>query len=389
MLTGLHTTYSQGFYQAERDFSLKVSEDIGLQAGNDLRALRPRFDGKDSVYIGYGYDLLDLGKSIQQIKDDLNAVGITLSGHDETWLTAYRSGSTTVTKSFLVQQANANAFTTDLGSEPVAAALLTDVVDDRYEPIVTARLAQFGIVLPDSRERAALVSLAYANPTKLLGDKLMSAIASGNRAEAWYEIRYQSNGEGPATVEGTATRRFYESGLFGLYGEGVTIGDSGAKAVFRMYTEHREVITAYESRFGQNGMSGDRVLEANSRYGLQVGYWSQESQSARTFLLDNYAQFNGAPLLIDGEVLVGRDLQRDTFDLQPVSIPGVPAHVFDLSKNDLMLGEGGDDFLRGRGGVDVLYGGAGDDRLVGDAGNDYLFGGAGFDTEQDGVRREF
>lgn len=242
MLSGLHTTYAQGFYKAERNLGLKVSEDIGLYIGNDLRALRPKFDGKDSVYIGYGYDLLDLGKSIQQIKDDLNAVGVTLTQHDETWLTDYRNGSTTVTKAFLVQQAQANAFTSTLGSEPVAAALLTDVLDDRYEPIVTARLAQFGIMLPDSRERAALVSLAYANPS-LLGDKLMRAIASDNRAEAWYEIRYHSNGEGAATVGGTATRRFYESELFGLYGEGTTatnISESDAKAVFRMYTGEKK-----------------------------------------------------------------------------------------------------------------------------------------------------
>lgn len=37
------------------------------------------------------------------------------------WLTDYRNGSTTITKAFLVQQAKPNAFTTNLGSEPVAA----------------------------------------------------------------------------------------------------------------------------------------------------------------------------------------------------------------------------------------------------------------------------
>ncbi|NOS80099.1 MAG: hypothetical protein HOP32_00780 [Nitrospira sp.] len=141
--------------------------------------------------IGYGYDILDRGKTVQQIKDDLNAVGVTLTQHDEIWLTDYRNGSTAITKAFLVQQAKANAFTTDLSSEPVAAALLTDVLDDKYEVIVTNRLAPFGVVLLDSRERAALVSLAYANPTSLLGDKLMQAIAAGNRADAWFEIRYQ------------------------------------------------------------------------------------------------------------------------------------------------------------------------------------------------------
>lgn len=127
MITGLHTTYSQGFYKAERHFGLKVSEDIGLVTGKDLRALRPRFDNKDSVYIGYGYDLLDIGKSVPQTKNDLDAIGVTLTQHDETWLTDYRNGATTITKAFLLKQAKTDAFTTNLGSEPVAAALLTEV----------------------------------------------------------------------------------------------------------------------------------------------------------------------------------------------------------------------------------------------------------------------
>lgn len=148
MLSGLHTTYSQGFYKAERDLSLKISENNSLRQGNPS-GLMPHRDGKASVAIGYGYDLLDLGKTVQQIKNDLNAVGVTLTQHDEAWLTDYRNGSPTVTKAFLVQQAQLNAFTTTLGSEPVAAALLTDVLDDRYEPILTARLvSELGLCQP-------------------------------------------------------------------------------------------------------------------------------------------------------------------------------------------------------------------------------------------------
>lgn len=170
MLSGLHTTYSQGFYRAERDYGLKVSENLPLLQGN-LSGLVPHLDRKDSIAIGYGYDLLDLGKTMQQIRNDLSAVGVVLTLHDDQWLTDYRNGL--ISRNFLIQ--NVNGFTTTLGVEPVAAALLTDVLDDKYEPILTARLAQFGIALPDSRERAALMSLAYANPTKLLGDKLMGA----------------------------------------------------------------------------------------------------------------------------------------------------------------------------------------------------------------------
>ena len=52
--------------------------------------------------------------------------------------------------------------------------------------------------IPDSQERIALVSLAYnakvgsnGLPTTL-GSKLMADIQNGDRAEAWYQIRYSS-----------------------------------------------------------------------------------------------------------------------------------------------------------------------------------------------------
>ena len=41
----------------------------------------------------------------------------------------------------------------------------------------------------ESKERIALVSLAFNNGGELLGPKLAAALKSGDRAEAWYEIR--------------------------------------------------------------------------------------------------------------------------------------------------------------------------------------------------------
>lgn len=195
------------------------------------------------------------------------------------------------------------------------------------------------------------------------GSKLATAVINGERAEAWYEIRYQSDADGQHTG-----RRVDESNLFGLYDHPESgIQDAEAKEVLQMYTAHREQIRNYEANHAQDFPAGGTT-------GIDF-----QMIGAKTPLLQTYAQFAGAPS-IDGEVLVGSDSKQDTFDLQPVSIPGVPAYHFDLSKNDLMVGEGGHDFLRGRGGADVLHGGAGDDRLVGDTGNDFLFGGAGFDT---------
>ncbi|CBK40119.1 protein of unknown function [Nitrospira defluvii] len=66
---------------------MKVAEANLLRLRTSTRQLKPHADGKlsnESVAIGYGYDLLDRGKTVQQIKDDLNAVGVTLTRHDET-----------------------------------------------------------------------------------------------------------------------------------------------------------------------------------------------------------------------------------------------------------------------------------------------------------------
>lgn len=65
----------------------------------------------------------------------------------------------------------------------------------------------FGASAPaDSNERIALVSMAYnssvypkgqkyAGLPNVFGDGIKNAIANGDRAEAWYEIRFNSNGD--------------------------------------------------------------------------------------------------------------------------------------------------------------------------------------------------
>jgi Ca2+-binding RTX toxin-like protein len=95
---------------------------------------------------------------------------------------------------------------------------------------------------------------------------------------------------------------------------------------------------------------------------------------SRMRLIGDFAQFTGAST-IDGEVLVGTDTSTIIDEYGSL----------DLSKNDLIFGEGGNDFVYGHGGADVLYGGAGEDRLYGDAGNDVLFGGDEGDTLRGGA----
>lgn len=98
-----------------------------------------------------------------------------------------------------------------------------------------------GYKMADSKERAVLVSLAYNSVTgsrDLLGQKLKAAIANDNRAEAWFEIRYNSNG-GKSRSSGIASRRYSESNMFNLYDS--VFNETGAKEIMRMYTIQKAI----------------------------------------------------------------------------------------------------------------------------------------------------
>ncbi len=66
---------------------------------------------------------------------------------------------------------------------------------------------------PKSSERVALVDLAWLKRS-MLGQHLQDAITAGDRAEAWYQIRYQSNN---SPFPGLIARRLADGTLFGLY----------------------------------------------------------------------------------------------------------------------------------------------------------------------------
>lgn len=65
-------------------------------------------------------------------------------------------------------------------------------------------------------EFVALASLYY-NSESLIGEKLLSALRTDNRAEVWCQIRYNSNnGESRlSSGQGIANRRFREADYFG------------------------------------------------------------------------------------------------------------------------------------------------------------------------------
>lgn len=91
----------------------------------------------------------------------------------------------------------------------------------------------------DSREGAALLSLWYNGQSEVIpqNSRLRQALANGDRAAAWYEIRYQSNG-GASASGGIAKRRYLEAALFGLYNDPTNVTDDEAAQVLDMFLGH-------------------------------------------------------------------------------------------------------------------------------------------------------
>lgn len=109
--------------------------------------------------------------------------------------------------------------------------------------------------MPASYERAAFVSITYNRGMGAVADRMQpfySAIRAGNRAEAWFQIRYKSLGDAdPKFVYGIAKRRYVESQLFGLYDvPGSPTSSTDAKSIYAMLTKHRQEILLYESKYG-------------------------------------------------------------------------------------------------------------------------------------------
>ncbi len=382
-LTGLHSNWLTGSYAGDREYILRATENNSLFRGQNVaQNLRAHFDRSNSIALGYGLDLLV--NSDTTINSYLTAAGLAvLTPQDATVLAqarAYRSSR--LASGLPVDPVQMTTYESQLSLDLLTDANargLLNVVANAYELKLIQDLTASGMSTGDinsfvgTREFTALLSLKFngvspvvrdANGNYLRNRKMLDAIIQGDRAEAWFQIRYNSNGN---DLAGLAKRRFFEADTFGLYSAGtssITITDAEAKGVFRMYTAHREAIIAYEIKYAA------QISKGNTDYQLvtdPIETWAQDSQIARQYMITTYAQFAGAST-IDGEVLVGSNIGNVN------SVPG----------NDLLMGEARYNNLHGQGGDDVLYGNIVGDDLFGDAGNDVLFGDGGDDTLQGG-----
>lgn len=305
--------------------------------------------------------------------------------------------------------------------------------------------------MPLSEERVAMVSLTYNRGAgALMGNAatgipehpIMDAIRDGNRAEAWFQMRYNCWGSADAQFEGgLRKRRFAEAQVFGLYDDPNNVSPNEARSVAQMYGLHRDEIDKVERAHGVS-IDGDqarrnRIAEANRDYPALVReYGSVQTiadslEQTRQTLLRQAREENPAladrltpenftadqihldpnrdlrdAASVDQDLAamrnqrnppraatinaVGREQRNSTTeDVDPDHAATIDSRRMsrgqnpqEIASNDLLMGQGGNDTLRAHRGDDILIGGQGRDRMEGGEGHDTYVIGAG-DTVMD------
>ncbi len=120
--------------------------------------------------------------------------------------------------------------------------------------------------LAGTHELAALTSLAYNAPA-LVGNNLKTAIRTGDRAAAWFEIFYRSNrARGGVRPLGVHNRRKAEAEMFGLYAQGdapsATDGGREAQAVIAFLKEREQEMRAYLASVKRTDGTGKAIADA-------------------------------------------------------------------------------------------------------------------------------
>ena len=254
--------------------------------------------------------------------------------------------------------------------------------------------------LQGTREMLGIYSLFYNAPS-LLGIGLATALKLGNRAEAWYEIRYGWK-ENSKFNNGWAKRHDMEAAYFGLYDDRSNASLDEAKDAYRMLQLHRNDIKYYDDAYGA------QVGNANSDYKLgetenKVLSLIESFDPAKKTLLEDLASsanpdiarayaawlwigntpdaFVSTNLYLDP----GRNKASELLDPRHVAVLDARQYKngAETVSDDILIGEGvagaGGDMLVGGLGNDFLIGGAGDDVLWAGGGNDIMAGGAGDD----------
>jgi GH24 family phage-related lysozyme (muramidase) len=206
----------QFLYQVEGDKPFVYNDSNGIPTLGVGYALVVRIRGTWQPNLNYKTDLLNAGIT-------LTPAQITTLDADLAAAANVLNGVAGAINPFFRALANTNILDWTI-TTPQGQSLFSNIIST-YETQVQTWLGNNALYtsLQGSYEMLALVSLAYNN---MLGQSptLKKDILAGNRAEAWFEIRYNSNGGKSAGI-GIAKRRYEEAAMFGLYNDNSNVSD--------------------------------------------------------------------------------------------------------------------------------------------------------------------
>jgi Ca2+-binding RTX toxin-like protein len=253
----------------------------------------------------------------------------------------------------------------------------------------------------ETRERAALTSLEYGgvfNSGKDIIDAglthILSAMQTGDRAEAWYSLRYELN---PNMVSAAAREHFDEAQVFGLYmasnpQSSADITQAEALLALRMATAHENTIANYDSVFASQITSAQSdvsllELRTKSDYGTVTTTHAALTPAVDHVVYD-FTDLNHLASDLKADLAsIDSALNSLTFNAVWVAANANSdqgaAHTVDRgdhgSADDLIFGSIANNGVSSSSN-DALHGGSGDDFIVGGKGADVIDGGFGEDT---------
>ncbi len=406
----LHSLESESYKQERYTLFLFMEE------GKEQKELYD--DGKGNLTIGVGFNLKGAwNRWAKPILNKFGAINPNTGQVDDATVAAFKA---------IIDQYNGNNLSQiqtklDEKLREVLGKPITDTsvefkftndqdVQDVFNDTINLWEDDLKKVLPagfppsESWENIALLSLLFNNVLSTSSNKsplLMNALDTGNRAEAWYQIRYCSNKIYQTAAEnalrpGIAKRRYFESTLFGLFNDKNNIDNEEAENVLQLFIDNHEKIFSYENEFQYkvSAANGDYHLSGT---GFEVQLVGKLLLPMELFLKDHYAKDELAEAGITIETTIDGEIRIGTVDDSTLNpgykltegtekddmLIGLDVYNNSLQGNegdDLLVGGVKDDMLRGLDGDDVLIGKDGNDTLAGGQGRDYFFGGDGDDT---------
>jgi len=445
-------------YQDELDLILNILKLVEGEHPN-------HYDGIGIPTIGYGYALLVLdinnkyvlkpdwenivqnqagntlsASVISETNAALEAVAFILNDPTKTGVIKAQDAKNAIAAYKADITSNAFDFSTNTNgslTETEAEGLLEYVYNQH---LTSVQGIYSGHLNPQSKEVLALASVHYNREdlvTQAGAPSLYAAITGNpsNRARAWFEIRYQTNGSNNGVGDdGTAKRRYFESQMFGLYDNPNNVDPTETEAIIEFLTStfsggqtFLENMVEYETTYahmtsksvsdyklqgtGYSDLPFQKIFlpianELAEHFGLS-GLTNPYISSSSDYLEGQAILAAIGGININNEVVIGLETDgviKSTSDGNDLLI-AVEDKISELSGGlgddilignnkgdslngglgaDVLIGNGGTDYLDGGEGEDTIYGGIGADVLIGHDGDDTLDGGTGNDTMSGG-----